>query len=226
MIDYNKRPSTPAQNPSPNGSGVNLSKVTLTKAAPSISLTKGAGAGGQMRINLNWSQGGKPAGGFFKRALSADASVDLDLGALWETTDGQKGVVQALGGAFGSLHSAPYVLLDGDDRSGANTGGENLLVNLDHLDRIKRILVFAYIYEGAPNWAAADGVVTLYPQGAGPIEVRLDEASNNKRFCAIAMLTNQGGALQVNREVRYVAGSQSDLDRTYGWGMRWSAGRK
>lgn len=222
MVDYSKKPSA---NPSPNG-GVNMSKVTLTKSSPSISLTKGAGAGGQMRVNLNWTQGGAPAQGFFKRALAAGSSVDLDLGCLWETTDGQKGVVQALGNAFGALDRPPYALLDGDDRSGQNTGGENLLINLDHLANIRRVLVFAYIYEGAPNWAAADGVVTLFPQGAAPIEIRLDEAANDKRFCAIAMLTNEGGSLKINREVRYVSGSQSDLDRAYGWGMNWQAGRK
>ena len=227
MIDYTKKPKASAGQPAGAPNAVNLSKVTLTKSAPTISLAKGAGAGGQMRVNLNWSQGGAaPAGGFLKRVLAAGSNIDLDLGCLWETTDGDKGVVQALGKSFGSLNSKPYVLLDGDDRFGQSTGGENLLVNLDHLGDLRRVLLFAFIYEGAPNWAAADGVVTLFPQGAGPIEVRLDEASNDKRFCAIAMLTNEGGSLKIDREVRYISGSQSDLDRAYGWGMTWSAGRK
>jgi tellurite resistance protein TerA len=205
---------------------VNLSKVSLTKSSPTVSLTKATGASGQMRINLNWSQGGKPAGGFLKRAMAANSSVDLDIGCLWETTDGRKGVVQALGNAFGDLHGPPYVFLDGDDRSGTNTGGENLIVNLDRLDQIRRVLVYAYIYEGAPNWAAADGVVTLFPVGAAPIEIRLDETSNSHRFCAIAMLSNVGGTLQIDRQVQYIAGSQSNVDQAYGWGLRWSAGRK
>ncbi|HWU20868.1 MAG TPA: hypothetical protein VN088_05040 [Nocardioides sp.] len=205
---------------------MSLSKVSLTKSSPTVSLTKGAGAGGQLRINLNWSQGGKAAGGFFKRAIAANAAVDLDLGCLWETVDGSKGVVQALGRSFGALDRTPYVLLDGDDRSGQATGGENLLVNLDHLDRIKRILVFAYIYEGVPNWAAADGVVTMYPVGAQPIEIVLDEPANDRRFCAIAMLTNSGGGLKIERQVRYISGSQRHVDEAYGWGMSWSGARK
>lgn len=210
MPDFFKR-KDPAPAPPPAG-GINLSKVTLTKSAPSVSLTKSAGAGGQMRANLNWSQGA--------------ANVDLDLGCLWETVDGGKGAVQALGNLFGALDRPPYVLLDGDDRSGSGAAGENLLINLDQLDRIKRVLVFAYIYEGAPNWAAADAVVTLYPQGAAPIEVRLDEPANDKRFCAIAMLTNDGGSLRVDRLVNYIAGSQAQVDAAYGWGMNWQAGRK
>jgi tellurite resistance protein TerA len=214
MVDYT-RPSSPP----PSGGGVSMSKVTLTKSAPSVSLTKGRGAGGQMRVNLNWESGRR---GLFSKG----SAVDLDLGCLWETADGSKGVVQALGNAFGSLDRPPYVLLDGDDRSGAKSGGENLLVNLDHLDQIRRVLVFAYIYEGAPNWAAANGVVTLYPQGAAPIEVRLDEHAQGARSCAIALLTNSGGSLTVQREIRYLPGVQRDLDGAYGWGLNWTSGRK
>jgi tellurite resistance protein TerA len=199
--------------------GVNLNKVTLTKASPGISLTKTTGASGQMRVNLNWNQG--KGGGLFHKSQA----IDLDLGCLYELQDGRKGVVQALGNSFGSLTSAPYIHLDGDDRSGTATGGENLLVNLDHLGEIKRVVVFAFIYEGVPAWDKADGVVTLYPQGAEPIEVRLDEHSGT-RMCAVALLSNQGGNLDIRREVRYINGGQRELDTAYGWGMNWQAGRK
>lgn len=209
-------------------SGINLTKVTLTKAAPTISLTKNTGATGVMRVNLNWT---KPAagGGFLARAFRGSvgyADIDLDLGCLWETTDGRKGVIQPLGRRFGSLTEAPYIQLDGDDRSGQAAGGENLSIDLSRLGQLRRVLVFAHIYDGVPNWASADGVVTLYPQGAAPIEVRLDEAEAGKRICAIALLTNQDGNLHIQREVQYIQGAQSDLDRAYGWGMSWTAGRK
>ncbi|SFT67233.1 tellurite resistance protein TerA [Geodermatophilus amargosae] len=213
MIDYTRPPK---QKPG----GVSLGKVTLTKAAPSVSLSKAQGARGQMRVNLNWTQ--RPGRGF----LGKREAVDLDLGCLWETTDGDKGVVQALGNSFGDLDWPPYALLDGDDRSGANSGGENLIVNLDHLDEIRRVLVFAYIYDGAPNWAAADGVVTLHLVDGGEITVKLDDHAQDTRFCAIAMLTNQRGQLHVQREIRYLHGDQEDLDRAYGWGLRWKAARK
>jgi len=224
-IDYTKRPSPPTQpEAAAPAAPVSLSKITLTKAAPSISLTKAQGAGGQMRVNLNWTQQAPKAGGFLKRMTSG--GIDLDLGALWETADGNKGVVQALGNSFGALDAPPYVFLDGDDRSGSVSGGENLLVNLDQLGKLKRVLIYAFIYEGAPNWAAAGGIVTMFPQGGAPIEVRLDEAAGDRRFCAIAMLTNDGGSLRVDREVNYVKGTQRNLDEAYGWGLQWAAGRK
>ena len=90
---------------------------------------------------------------------------------------------------------------------------------------IKRILVFAFIYEGVANWAGADAVVTLHPASGPQIEVRLDEHDPQANMCAIAMLENDGGELGVARQMRYVRGHR-DLDEAYGWGMRWSAGRK
>jgi len=224
------------QQPSPQqgAPGVSLSKVTLTKSAPSVSLSKSGGTTGVLRVNLNWNArpgGGQQGGGFFKRLANAGSgAIDLDLGCLYEYSDGSKGVVQALGNAFRGQHTMgngeSIVWLDGDDRSGTNTGGENLFVDLRHTPQIRRIIVFALIYEGVPNWGAADAVVTMFPASGPQIEVRLDEHDPKARICAIALLQNQGGELVVNREVRYINGGQDILDREYGWGMDWKAGRK
>lgn len=224
-IDYTKRPSapspsgTPAQG-NPSAAPVNLSKISLTKSAPRTSLTKGQGT---MRVNLNWSSGQKKRGLF---GGGGGQAIDLDLGCLYELSNGKKGVVQALGNAFGSEQSPPYIALDGDDRSGAATGGENMRINLASPERFRRILIFAMIYEGAANWAAVDGVVTMYPTSGPPIEVRLDSPVNGAKTCAIAQVYYADGALHVNREVNYIHGNQRKLDEAYGWGMNWTAGRK
>jgi tellurite resistance protein TerA len=246
-IDYNKRPQQAAPPPPPPAppappvappvpppvaQQVSLSKVTLTKAAPAISMSKGGGASGLMRVNLNWTQPQRKRGLFRGRDSGAKGnsgratgSIDLDLAALYELADGTKHGVSALGKRFGSLHEPPYIQLDGDDRSGLNTGGENLTINLDHLDQIRRILIYTFIYEGTPNWADANAVVTLYPVGAAPIEIRLDETGGNLRSCGIALLVNEGGNLTVRREVVYQPAADH-LDRHFGWGMNWSAARK
>lgn len=215
-IEYTKRESAP----------VSLAKVTLTKSEPTVSLTKDTGAAGTMRVNLNWNAHPQQSAGLFR---SRPSSIDLDLGCLYEYNDGSKGVVQALGEAFRDHHVSgpdPICRLDGDDRTGANSGGENLFVDLRQIDNIHRILVFAYIYEGAPSWAAADGLVTLFPVGGPRIEVRLDESDERSPMCAIATLWNSGSGLAIHREVRYIRGDQSDLDRAYGWGMQWTPGSK
>ncbi len=65
---------------------VDMSKVTLTKSAPSISLSKAASTGGIMRVNLNWTArpaGASSGGGFMKKLLGGPAkSIDLDLACL------------------------------------------------------------------------------------------------------------------------------------------------
>ncbi|MCW2529755.1 MAG: terA [Pseudonocardiales bacterium] len=216
-IDYSKRPPTTAAAGAP-------SKVTLTKNSPTVSLSKQSG---QLRVNLNWDArpAGAPKGGFFKR-FAGPQGIDLDLGCLFELADGRKGVVQALGDSFGSLDVSPYILLDGDDRSGANSAGETMFVNLAHAAEIKRMLVFAFIYSGAPNFEAARGVVTLTPASGPPIEVRLDEHSGGARMCAIALIVGGPTGLTVQREIRFIDGPQRALDEAYGWGMTWTAGGK
>ncbi|HSY14848.1 MAG TPA: hypothetical protein VK816_02595 [Jatrophihabitantaceae bacterium] len=229
-IDYTKRPAAAPTPATPGPTAVappGTTRVVLTKSAPTVSLTKHGSGGGMLRVNLNWNA--RPpgsGGGLFRRAA---ADIDLDLGCLYEFTDGSKGVVQALGNAFTASPKGTtdrVIWLDGDDRSGANSAGENLFVDLAHVAAIKRILIFAFIYEGAPNWASADGVVTLFPSTGPQIEVRLDESRPGARICAIAMLTSAGGELSVSREVSYIDGGQSALDHAYGWGMRWAPGRK
>ena len=223
-IDYTKgRGSQP-----PQGTGVSLSKVTLTKNAPTVSLSKQQGGGtarGELRVNLNWVSRPPSTGGLFKR--QAGAAIDLDLGCLYELSNGRKGVVQALGNAFRSRNDgSPIISLDGDDRTGESAEGENLRIDLSRLGEIRRILVFTYIYEGTPNWAGANAIVTLFPQGGAPIEILLDEHDPSARTCAIALLESTGSDLSVRREVRYINGTQSALDAAYGWGMSWTKGRK
>ncbi|MGW6693101.1 TerD family protein [Rhodococcus sp. NPDC054953] len=208
---------------------INLNKVTLDKATPTISLAKSGDGQGTMRVNLNWTAGAAaPAGKGFLAKLKAAAapSIDLDLAAMYELADGSVGVVQALGNSFGALNQRPFIHLDGDDRSGSNTAGENLHINLADISKFRRILIFAYIYQGAPNWSQANGVVTLFPTSGPQVEVKLDSADNQAISCAIAMLQSNGRELTVTREVRYIRGAQKEIDEAYGFGMNWTAGRK
>jgi tellurite resistance protein TerA len=221
-------PSAPATPPA--SQPVRLSKVTLTKAAPSVSLAKQGGTSGAMRVNLNW-QMRKHLSGWGGRWGGGRGELDLDLCALYELADGRKGVVQALGNAFGSLHRPPYIHLDGDDRTGAVASGENLTINLDHRHDFRRILVFVTIYEGARSFADLHATVTLQPQHGAPVDFSLDECTVPSTVCALALITNTGGDLVVQREARYLVpergvSPQRTIDHAYGWGMNWTPGRK
>ncbi|EOY46008.1 Tellurium resistance protein TerA [Streptomyces lividans 1326] len=220
-------PAAPAAAP------VRLTKVTLTKAAPSVSLTKQGGTSGAMRVNLNWQVRKQFSGWARKlgRPVAMHDDLDLDLCCLYELSDGSKGVVQALGNAFGALHQPPFIHLDGDDRTGAVSTGENLTISLDHQRYFRRILVFVTIYEGARSFADLHATVTLQPQYGAAVDFSLDECTVPSTVCALALITNTGNDLVVQREARYLVpergvSPQRTVDHAYGWGMNWTPGRK
>ncbi|MFE0250780.1 TerD family protein [Streptomyces sp. NPDC059010] len=223
----------PVPPPAPQAAPVSLSKVTLTKAAPSVSLTKQGGTSGAMRVNLNWQVRKQFSGWASKlgRPVAMHNDLDLDLCALYELTDGSKGVIQSLGNAYGALHQPPYIHLDGDDRTGAMASGENLTINLDQQRAFRRILVFVTIYQGARSFADLHATVTLTPQHGAPVDFSLDECTVPSTVCALALITNTGSDLIVQREARYLVpergvSPQRTVDYAYGWGMNWTPGRK
>ncbi|WP_432084640.1 TerD family protein [Streptomyces sp. WAC 04229] len=225
--------TTPPPTAPPSAAPVRLTKVTLTKAAPSVSLTKQGGTSGALRVNLNWQVRKQFSGWARKlgRPVAMHDDLDLDLCALYELSDGSKGVVQALGNAFGALDRPPFVHLDGDDRTGAVSTGENLTVSLDHQQYFRRILVFVTIYQGARSFADLHATVTLQPQYGAPVDFSLDECTVPSTVCALALITNTGSDLVVQREARYLVpergvSPQRTVDHAYGWGMNWTPGRK
>ncbi len=217
------RPTIP---PAPSPSRVSLSKITLDKRNSSVSLEKKDDFG-QIKINLNWNRGqNQPAqsGGFLKTLFGGGKGVDLDLGAFVRLKNGHKDCVQALGNTFGSLDAPPYVLLRGDDRTGGVADGEWMEINGRRWAEIDEVLIYAFIYEGVPNWDATDGIVTLYVRRQ-QIETRLTEGAARRGMCAVARLINDNGSIQVERINRYFGGHE-EMDRAFGWGFRWRAGSK
>ncbi len=191
-----------------------------------VSLQKKGSTGlGEILVNLNWnSQPNKK--GFFASLFSGNSGIDLDLGCLFELKDGRKGVVQALGNAFGSLNQPPFIALDGDDRTGAAVSGENLRINGNQVSNIKRILVYTFIYEGVANWQQADATVTIKYPGAEDLIVKMDEFNTTNRMCGLALLENVNDeTFSVEKIVQFYSGHEA-LDRAFNWGLRWTAGRK
>ena len=199
---------------------INLSK------GQKINLTKGAASSGlgEISVNLNWNS--TPVKKGFLSSLFGSSGIDLDLGCLYELKDGSKGAVQALGNSFGSTVAPPYVSLDGDDRTGQSAAGETLRINGNQISQIKRILVFTFIYEGVANWQQADGIVTIKYPGAEDIVVKMDSYNNSNKMCALALLENvNDSTFSVEKLIQFYPGHEA-MDRAFGWGMRWTPGRK
>ena len=157
--------------------------------------------------------------------MTGGGKIDLDLGCLFKLRDGRAGAVQALGDSFGSLQQPPYIQLMGDDRTGASAQGEFLHINGRQWSQLDKVVVFAFIYEGAPNWAETDAVITLQTPGQPTLEIRLDSHHRDHRMCALVLLENQGGNIKVTKLVEYFRDHRL-LDQAYGFGLRWVAGSK
>lgn len=195
--------------------------ISLQKGCK-VNLKKNSKHLGEILINLNWHTKSKG----FLSSLFGTGNIDLDLGCLYELKDGTKGTVQALGKAFGSLNNPPYISLDGDDRTGAVTTGENLRINGNQISKFKRILVYTYIYEGVANWQQADATVTIkYPE-AEDIIVKMDDYNSNKIMCGLVLLENiNDETFSVEKIVQFYNG-HSSLDKAFKWGLNWKPGRK
>lgn len=227
------------------GLDVGIERIALDRKRRTVSLTEQGALSGTMQVNLHWTAREPEAPRKSAReqlrallnpnpfrpvtlgqAATEPLAVDLDLGCLYEMTDGSKGVIQPLGRYVGDLHQSPYIRLTGDDRSGAPTG-EMMYIDMDKREQFKRLLVFVYIYDDTPAFDRTHAVVTLFPTAGPRIEVRLEERAAQARSCAVLLIENKGGGeFLVTREVRYVYGFQAELDRLYGWGLQWQRGFK
>ncbi|MFI9624547.1 Tellurium resistance [Streptomyces sp. NPDC052042] len=219
------------------------SSIVLSKRNATVSLTKNGALTGNLRVNLSWRmrtsdiEGRGRQGGSLLRPLKmfqpdvvqahtqGMVNVDLDLGCMYEFKDGTKGVVQPLGDLLGDLNAPPYIRLSGDDRFGAPSG-ETVYLNLDQREHFKRLLFFVYIYDQTPAFDRTHAKLTLYPGNGPQIEIELDEHAPEARSCAVFTVDNSKDEFVVRREVKFVYGFQSELDRMYGWGMQWGRGYK
>lgn len=189
-------------------------KIDLSKNASSNQLT--------VKVNLNWNQQQNQNAGFFAK-LMGNNSPDLDLGCMYETINGDKGVIQPLGGNFGAKNTAPYIFLDKDDRTGAAQDGENMTIYRPEI--IKRVMFFALIYQGAKDFQSVDGRMTFQISNGEQVYIKLNNPDRNCPFCAAAMISNIGSEVKIIKEERYLQGHQP-ADKYYRFGFQWQAGSK
>lgn len=221
------------KNTVPGASAITLSsKITLKKKGDSHMLvSKGTG---EIVINLNWNQTTDKSGsGLFGGIFGGSSSgIDLDLGCFYELWNGKKSVIDGIQFAHdsslqGSLTAPPYLYHLGDDRTGSNDAGEFIKVSGRNLDKIKRMTLYCFIYEGVTQWDKTDAVIRVQVPNQPVIEVEMGRQTDSKTFCAIAGLDFERGGknIKITKHVTFHKG-HSDCDRAYRWGLSWEAGSK
>ena len=153
--------------------------------------------------------------------------VDLDLGCLYELQDGQRGSVQAFGEMFGALDTPPYIALSGDERTGEAEGDDEVItLNGPKWPEVKRVLVYAYIYQGPTNWGEIEPDLTIrLREGEPETHIKIDAGLEDMNLCALAMLENNKNGVRVTNLSEYFPAHPA-MDRAFGFGLKWADGEK
>lgn len=163
-------------------------------------------------------------GKLFKKTRKVN--VDLDIGCLYELQDGTRGAIQALGCKYGNFENAPYIALSDDERTGDKAGtDEYLLVNGRHWEKIKRVLFYIYIYDGAPSWSKIKPQLVVDVPGENDFYVTLKAHNDALALCAVAGIENIRGGIKLTNYTEYFPG-HLEMDRAFGFGLEWEDGRK
>ncbi|MCI5059665.1 MAG: Tellurium resistance protein TerA [Alphaproteobacteria bacterium] len=176
----------------------------------------------------------KKTGGFFDKLLGrtksgeppAPKGVDLDLGCLYELENGKRGAIQAFGDIYGSLEVEPFIALSGDERTGDAEGEDEVIrVNGHAWDKIKRIVIYIYIYGGASSWEVVKPQIQVRVPEEKPMIVSLHAKREELALCAVAGLENIRGGIRMTNFMEYYPG-HAEMDRAFGFGLDWADGQK
>ncbi len=179
-------------------------------------------------IGVAWDNRQVEESGFFGKLFKKirKIGVDLDIGCLYELQDGTRGSIQAFGEKFGNLNEPPFIALSGDERTGDAEGhDEYILISGDNWKKIKRLLVYIYIYDGAPSWSDIKPQVVVDVPGENDLYVTLKAHDDKLDLCAVAELENVRGGIKLTNCTEYFPGHE-EMDRAYGFGLSWAEGSK
>lgn len=200
----------------------------LNEPGSFVAVTPGAEGFESMLIGVAWDNITLQDSGFFGKMFkkARKVGVDLDIGCLYEMQDGTRGAIQAFGEKFGDFDGLPYMQLSGDERTGDAEGhDESILVNGRHWDKIKRVLVYIYIYEGAPRWSEINPQIILDVPGEDDLVVTLGAHDDALALCAVGGLENVRGGIKLTNYTEYFPG-HAEMDRAFGFGLEWGEGQK
>ena len=200
----------------------------LNEPGNNIAISPGKNGFEPFIIGVAWDNVHVEEAGFFGKMFkkARKVGVDLDIGCLYEMQDGTRGAIQAFGKKFGDFEKAPFMRLSGDERTGDADGhDEYIMVNGAHWNEIKRVLIYIYIYEGAPSWSRIKPQIVIDVPGEDDLYVTLKAHDDALALCAVGGLENVRGGIKLTNYTEYFPG-HSEMDRAFGFGLDWGEGSK
>ena len=199
----------------------------ISREGETMSISPTADGFKKIRIGAAWDVQQKTQNklfGLVKRTVKQD--IDLDLGCLYELQDGTRGALQAFGQMYGDLKKPPVMQLSGDERTGHAEGeDEYILINGAEWSKIRRVITYVYIYDGALDWAQVRPQIQVRVPGEKPLVCTLSAHMKDLSLCVIAGLENKRNGMVVTNYTEYFPG-HAEMDRAYGFGLDWTDGVK
>ncbi len=200
----------------------------LAEPGDNVAITPDKDGFDKILIGVAWDNIKTAESGFFGKLLkkTMKVGVDLDIGCLYEMKDGTRGSLQAFGEKFGDFNNSPYISLSGDERTGdSDDNDEFLLVNGRKWNDIKRMLVYIYIYKGAPKWSDINPQVIIDVPGESDLYVTLSAHDDQLSLCAVGEIESVRGGIRLTNRTEYFPGHE-EMDRAFGYGLEWADGKK
>ena len=200
----------------------------LAKRGDMIALSPPSAGFQNFTVGCAWDNAHIPDTSFFGKILKRvkHANVDLDLGCLFELQDGHKGALQAFGELHGALNAPPYIALSDDDRTGNTQGDDEILTfSGTNWEKIKRVLLYVYIYNGAEDFYDVKPQIQVRVPNHKPMVVTLGARHEDMDICAIASLENVRNGIKLTNHTEYFNG-HAEMDRAFGYGIEWEDGQK
>ncbi len=200
----------------------------LQKPGDSVAISPGKEGFDFLLIGVEWDNVVIEKRGFLGSLLGKlrKQGVDLDLGCLYEMEDGSRGAIQAFGDKYGAFETAPFMQLSRDDRTGDSQGfDEYIAVNGTMWSKIKRALIYIYIYEGAPTWSEIRPQIVVDVPGESDLVVTLGAHNDALPICAVGGIENVRGGIKLTNYTEYFPGHE-EMDRAFGFGLEWGDGKK
>ena len=98
-------------------------------------------------------------------------------------------------------------------------------MNGAHWDKVKRILVYIYIYDGVSNWAGLSPKILVDVPGDDDLVLTLGAHNDALSLCAVGGLEQVRGGIKLTNYTEYFPG-HAEMDRAFGFGIDWADGKK
>lgn len=144
--------------------------------------------------------------------------LELELGCFYEMVDGTRGLLQIWDGR-GHIDRAPFIRLEGSKMADGK-GCQKLAIAGGHRAKIKRLQLYAFIPDGAANWAMASVAMTATLGDHPPVSMAIDKGQDGHAIVAMMTIDQTQQSVVATYQAQF-AWRHPELDALLGWGMSW-----